>query len=51
MSKVEIKELIQAKKEDLERRRNGLIYDNSSSLLKVLEDEIKELETSLEKPV
>jgi len=48
MSEAEVMELIKTKREDLERRRSDSTA--SSSLLKVLEDEIKELEASLEKP-
>ncbi|MBA7616039.1 hypothetical protein ES703_23330 [subsurface metagenome] len=48
MAEVEVMELINAKREDLERRRSQETV--SSSLLKVLEDEIKELEASLSEP-
>ena len=49
MSDTEIMELIKEKREDLEKRRSS--DSVSTSLLTVLENEIKELETSLEKPV
>jgi len=48
MSETEVQELIKVKREDLERRKAD--DSASSSLLKVLEDEIKELESSLDKP-
>jgi len=48
MSEAETMELIKVKREDLERRKAD--SNASGSLLKVLEDEIKELEASLEKP-
>lgn len=48
MSEAEVMELIKEKREDLERRKSESTA--SGSLLKVLEDEIKELESSLEKP-
>ncbi len=48
MSEAEVMDLIKEKREDLERRRSESTA--SGSLLKVLEDEIKELEASIEKP-
>jgi len=45
MADAEIKELIKEKREDLEKRRAE--SSTSSTLLKVLENEIEELEASL----
>jgi len=47
MSDTEIQELIKEKREDLEKRRAE--NSTSSTLLKVLENEIQELENSLNK--